>query len=83
MLSVRLPEALQCQLDAYCETQHLTKSAVVQQALEQHLSRVATSSKNGKFKTGSVFDALRGIGNKKHSTDQIMRMTRGNDWNKS
>jgi predicted DNA-binding protein len=82
MLSVRLPESLQCALDAYCATQHLTKSAVVQRALEQHLSTVTKSSRNGRLKKASVFDALRGIGNKKLSTDEIMRMTRGNDWNK-
>jgi predicted DNA-binding protein len=82
MLSVRLPESLQYELDAYCEMQHLTKSAVVQRALEQHLSTVTKSSRNGKLKKASMFDALRGIGNKKLSTDEIMRMTRGNDWNK-
>ncbi len=80
MLSVRLPENLQNQLAVYCETLHLTKSAVVQQALEKHLEAVATSAK--KTKSTNPFSALRGAGNKKYTTDQIMRMTRGDDWNK-
>ncbi|MEY4736476.1 MAG: hypothetical protein RL302_795 [Pseudomonadota bacterium] len=80
MLSVRLPENLQNQLAVYCEALHLTKSAVVQKALEKHLETVAKPVK--KSKSTNPFSALRGTGNKKYTTDQIMRMTRGDDWNK-
>jgi hypothetical protein len=81
MLSVRLPENLQNQLVIYCETVHLTKSAVVQQALEKHLKSVAKPAK--KSQSTNPFSALRGTGNKEYTTEQIMRMTRGDDWNKS
>jgi hypothetical protein len=80
MLSVRLPETLQKQLVNYCETLHLTKSIVVQQALEKHLEAAAKPVK--KSKSANPFSALRGTGNKKYTTDQIMRMTRGDDWDK-
>ncbi len=80
MLSVRLPEPLQSQLAAFCDAQHLTKSAVVQQALEKHLRLGAQPVR--KTATANPFAALRGTGNRKLTTDQIMRMTRGDDWNK-
>ena len=38
MLSVRPPKPLESQLAAFCNAQNLTKSAVVQLALEKHLS---------------------------------------------
>ena len=80
MLSVRLPEPLENQLAAFCNAQHLTKSAVVQQALETHLRLV--SKPLSKSDTANPFAALRGTGNRKLTTDQIMRLTRGDDWNK-
>jgi hypothetical protein len=80
MLSVRLPSALQDQLATYCEMLHLTKSMVVQQALEKHLKSVAKQVV--KTKKNNPFAALRGCGNKKYTTHQIMCMTRGDDWQK-
>ena len=80
MLSVRLTEPLESQLNEYCARMHTTKSEVVQNLLEKHLKSskaqaVFTLPKN-------PFAALRGSGNRKYTTDQIMRMTRGDDWNK-
>ena len=80
MLSVRLPQPLENQLTAFCNAQQMTKSAVVQLALEKHLKLAARPS--GKTRTANPFTALRGVGNRQLSTDEIMRMTRGDDWNK-
>lgn len=80
MLSVRLPQPLENQLTAFCNTQQVTKSAVVQLALEKHLRLAAKPSR--KTSTTNPFTALRGVGNRQLTTDQIMRMTRGDDWNK-
>jgi predicted transcriptional regulator len=81
MLSVRLPSPLETQLSAYCEAQHLSKSAVVQQALEKHLRLVAKPVRQ--VATVNPFTALRGTGNRKVSTEQVMQMTRGADWNQA
>ena len=80
MLSVRLPQHLESQLTAFCNAQNLTKSAVVQDALEKHM-RLA----NKPLRTTAAanpFTALRGTGNRKLTTEQIMRMSRGDDWNR-
>lgn len=81
MLSVRLPLPLEKQLSAFCEAQHVSKSSVVQQALEKHLSRVSKPVRT--VKSVNPFTALRGTGNRKFTTEQVMRMTRGDDWNQS
>lgn len=81
MLSVRLPQPLENQLTAFCDAQQLSKSAVVQHALEKHLKLITKPSRSASSK--NPFEALRGTGNRKFSTDQIMRMTRGDDWNKA
>jgi hypothetical protein len=78
MLSVRLPVPLENQLTAFCAAQHVSKSSVVQLALEKHLSRVAAPVQGGK--SANPFAALRGVGNRKLTTEQIMQMTRGKDW---
>ena len=80
MLSVRLPEPLESQLAAFCNAQNLTKSAVVQLALEKHLSLVNKRSR--KTAAANPFATLRGTGNRKLTTEQIMRMTRGDDWSR-
>ena len=80
MLSVRLPQTLENQLAAFCAAQHASKSAVVQLALERHLKSV--TQPDPALKSDNPFAALRGIGNRKLSTDQIMRITRGEDWNR-
>ena len=84
MLSVRLPDPLESQLAAYCDTVGLSKSAVVQAALEKHLKKQSATLAAGsgtKRTTKDPFLALIDSGNRKYSTDQIMRMTRGDDWN--
>lgn len=84
MLSVRLPDPLENQLTAYCETVGKSKSAVVQAALEKHLKKLTpglADASDSKRASKDPFLALIGSGNRKYSTDQIMRMTRGDDWN--
>ena len=84
MLSVRLPDPLETQLAIYCEAAGLSKSAVVQAALEKHLKKQAANlpaSSDGKRMTKDPFLALIGSGNRRYSTEKIMRMTRGSDWN--
>lgn len=73
MLSVRLPDDLETQLASYCKTQNLPKSKVVQMALRQHLPPAEVDP----------FLALIGSGNGKYTTDDIMRMSRGEDWNQA
>ena len=78
MLSVRLPRPLESQLTAFCNAQRLTKSAVVQLALEKHLSLASQAVRT--TASANPFASLRGTGNRKLTTEQIMRMTRGDDW---
>jgi hypothetical protein len=73
MLSVRLPDDLETQLASYCKKQKLQKSKVVQLALRRHLQQAKMDP----------FLALIGSGNGKYTTDEIMRMSRGDDWNKA
>lgn len=84
MLSVRLPDSLASQLTAYCQSAGVSKSSVVQAALEKHLKKQIAAVPTGKPKRvkQDPLLALVGTGNRKYSTDQIMRMTRGADWNK-
>jgi predicted DNA-binding protein len=71
MLSVRLPEDLDKQLSIYCKKQKLQKSKVVQAAIRKHLKSEETDP----------FLSLVGSGNGKYTTEQIMKMSRGDDWN--
>jgi predicted GTPase len=80
MLSVRLPYHLETQLSAYCESMAVTKSSVVQQALEKHMQSLPVKRKRAK--KADPFLALIGSATNKISTDELMRMTRGDDWNK-
>ena len=73
MLNVRLPEDLEAQLASYCKEQKLQKSKVVQIALRQHLRQAKAD----------LLQAVIGSGNGKYSTQEIMRMSRGEDWNKA
>lgn len=84
MLSVRLPDSLASQLTAYCQSTGVSKSSVVQAALEKHLKKqaAAVAAEKTKRVTQDPLLALIGTGNRKYTTDQIMRMTRGADWNK-
>lgn len=79
MLSVRLPETLEGQLAAYCSRSGLSKSQVVQAALTKLLSSLqpkpVLDSKDPLAKwVGVVKGGM--------SSDELMRMTRGDDWNK-
>ena len=84
MLSVRLPDPLASQLTAYCQSAGVSKSSVVQAALEKHLKKqmAALAANKPKQVKQDPLLAMVGSGNRKFSTDQIMRMTRGADWNK-
>ena len=73
MLSVRLPEDLELQLDSFCKKQRVQKSKVVQIALRRHLAQTKEDP----------FLAMIGSGNGKYTTAQIMEMSRGADWNKA
>ncbi len=79
MLSVRLPEPLENQLNDYCARTHTTKSELVHKLLQKHLKTSNTRAVPTELK--NPFTALRGTGNRKYTTDQVMRMTRGDDWN--
>jgi hypothetical protein len=89
MLSVRLPEAIERDLNQYCAVRKLSKSHVVQEALAEYLVAAKTSS-HGKpvpepdLSFLAADDPIRkfiGIAKDGMSTDELMRMTRGDDWN--
>jgi Arc/MetJ-type ribon-helix-helix transcriptional regulator len=75
MLSVRLPEDLEAQFNDYCAARNLRKSQVVQTALRRLLDTESTTTATDPFL------ALIGSGNGRFSTEDIMRMSRGEDWN--
>lgn len=75
MLSVRLPEELEAQFDTYCAARRLRKSQVVQTALRRLLSEEAARAESDPFL------AMVGSGNGRFSTESIMRLSRGDDWN--
>jgi hypothetical protein len=90
MLSVRLPEAIERDLNQYCAVRKLSKSHVVQEALAEYLVAAKTPS-NGKAAPEpdlsflAVDDPIRqfiGIVKDGPSTDEWMAITRGEDWNK-
>ena len=89
MLSVRLPEAIERDLNQYCASRKLTKSQVVQEALAEYLveARSPSSTKPAPEPDLSFLapdDPIRqfiGIAKDGMSTDELMRMTRGDDWN--
>ena len=78
MLSVRLRPHLHCHLEHYCAGTGLSKSAVVKIALEEYLAS------NAELEETLDLDPLLsqiGTGNRTLTTDEIMRMTRGSNWN--
>ena len=89
MLSVRLPEAMERELTQYCAARKLSKSRVVQEALAEYLVAAKTpSSPRAAPEPDLSFlapdDPIRqfiGIAKDGMSTDELMRMTRGDDWN--
>jgi hypothetical protein len=86
MLSVRLPEAIERDLNQYCAVRKLSKSHVVQEALAEYLVAAKTSSQEEQdLSFLAADDPIRqfiGIAKDGMSTDELMRMTRGDDWNK-
>jgi hypothetical protein len=83
MLSVRLPEKLETRLNNYCENMRVSKSFAVQTALEKHLKTVSSSVMKKAAPKKNPFAALVGTGNGQFTTEQVMRMTRGDDWNQA
>lgn len=88
MLSVRLPQNIESNLTAYCKHMRITKSQVVQEAVEQWLNTAKQKiSKTAEPDLSFLApdDPIRefiGIAKDGMSTDELMRMTRGDDWNK-
>jgi hypothetical protein len=87
VLSVRLSPHIEKNLNAYCKQMQMTKSQVVQEAVAQWLS---TAKKQSPLDAASELsflspdDPIRafiGIAKDGMSTDDLMRMTRGEDWN--
>ena len=89
MLSVRLPETVERELTQYCAARKLSKSHVVQEALAEYLVAAKTASSHNAAPEHDLSflapdDPIRqfiGIAKDGMSTDELMRMTRGDDWN--
>ena len=89
MLSVRLPESIERDLNQYCAVRKLSKSQVVQEALAEYLVASQTPSVGKPAPEPDLSflapdDPIRkfiGIAKDGMSTDELMRMTRGDDWN--
>ena len=89
MLSVRLPESIERDLNQYCAVRKLSKSQVVQEALAEYLVAAQTPSVGKPAPEPDLSflapdDPIRkfiGIAKDGMSTDELMRMTRGDDWN--
>ena len=79
MLTVRLPETQESALADYCQRHGVTKTQAVQQALkklfvaEKAPLPIPENDPLAKW-VGSV--------RKGPSTDELMRLTRGDDWNR-
>jgi len=90
MLSVRLSEAIERDLNQFCLSRNLTKSHVVQEALAEYML-TAKSMSSAKVLPEpdlsflSPDDPIRqfiGIAKEGPSTGEWMAITRGDDWNK-
>ena len=92
MLSVRLPEPVERELNQYCTSRKLTKSQVVQEALAEYLVAAKKTSKGSRVAQPepdlsflAPDDPIRqfiGLAKDGPSTDEWMAITRGKDWNK-
>ena len=83
MLSVRLSEPIEARLLRYCADHGVSKSQVVQQALSAWLDRAAAAQEPD-LSFLAPDDPIRqfiGIAKGGMTTDELMRMTRGDDWN--
>ena len=89
MLSVRLSETIERDLKQFCAVRKLTKSQVVQEALAEYLLAAQALSHARAVPDPDLSflapdDPIRqfiGIAKDGMSTDELMRMTRGDDWN--
>jgi hypothetical protein len=89
MLSVRLSETIERDLKQFCAVRTMTKSQVLQEALAEYMV-AAQAPSDGKAAPEPDLsflapdDPIRqfiGIAKDGMSTDELMRMTRGDDWN--
>jgi len=89
MLSVRLSETVERDLKQFCAVRKMTKSQVVQEALAEYMV-AAQAPSDGKAAPEPDLsflapdDPIRqfiGIAKDGMSTAELMRMTRGDDWN--
>lgn len=90
MLSVRLPPPLEQELATWCARQGVTKSQVVQEALADYFVAAKAQAvpppppAEPDLSFLAPDDPIRafiGIAKGGMSTDELMRMTRGDDWN--
>ena len=89
MLSVRLSETMERDLKQFCAFHKLSKSQVVQEALAEYLVAAqspsyGTAAPEPDLSFLAPDDPIRqfiGIAKDGMSTDELMRMTRGDDWN--
>ena len=87
MLSVRLPKALERELNLFCTSHNMTKSHVAQAALTAYLASNSMASPAKQIYEPDLSflspdDPIRqfiGIANTGPSTDEWMAMTRGED----
>jgi len=90
VLTVRLPENIEHDLNQFCASRHLRKSQVVQQALVQYMASANSPSRDTPLPEPDLSflepdDPIRqfiGIAKEGPSTDEWMAITRGDDWNK-
>ncbi|MCX7269099.1 MAG: hypothetical protein NT095_01155 [Burkholderiales bacterium] len=90
MLSVRLSEAIERDLNQFCVSRNLTKSHVVQEALAEYMVTAKSASPARPLPEPDLSflspdDPIRqfiGIAKEGPSTDEWMAITRGDDWNK-
>lgn len=78
-LSVRLPAQLENQFLDYCERNGISKTMAVQQALSR---LIAPPKPRFTVEPANPLSKWIGIIKGGPSTDELMRMTRGDDWNK-
>ena len=85
MLTVRLTETIERDLNQFCATRHLHKSQVVQQALVQYMASANSLSRDALLPEPDLLflaldDPIRqfiGIAKEGPSTDERMAITRG------
>jgi len=88
MLSVQLPETIERDLAKFCRVRNLTKSQVVQEALAEYLAAARVHAPGQPLPEPDLSylapdDPIRafiGIAKDGMSTDELMRLTRGEDW---